>query len=379
MNNKQYLTNKSFCPLPWTGVHFNTDGEVKNCIISTEVLGDLADNELVDIMRGPNNQKIKQDMLADTKPANCSGCHMLEENKRSFDIVSSRVYYLKELRDVALDTYKSLDTFDLYHTDIRWNNTCNHACVYCEPKYSSRWAEELKEYVPKPDVASTKQYVFERVEQLKNVYLAGGEPLLMKENEEFLKLLLEKNPNVSLRVNTNLSRTHTQVFDLICKFKNVHWTVSVETTGKEFEYIRYGGNWQHFSENLYKIRQLGHKISFNMLWFLLNYKSIFTTIDYFIDLGFHYNSYVLSPITWPPELDLRNVPNHVLDELTHELKRRIEQQPGYLLEDGYRIMLSHINSPFNRNIDAAKRYIQSIDSRRGLDSHQIFKDVYDVL
>lgn len=272
-----------------------------------------------------------------------------------------------------------MDTFNLYHTDIRWNNTCNHACVYCEPKYSSRWAEELKEVVPKPNVEFTKQYVFDRVAQLKNVYLAGGEPLLMKENEQFLKLLLEKNPNVSLRVNTNLSRTHTQVFDLICQFKNVHWTVSVETLGKEFEYVRYGGNWQHFSENLHKISQLKHKISFNMLWFLLNYKSIFTAIDYFVDLGFHNNSYVLSPITWPPELDVRNLPAQVLDQLTLELNRRIQQQPGYLLEDGYHIMLTHLNSTFNRNIDASKRYIQSIDSRRGLDSRQIFKDVYDVL
>lgn len=379
MNNREYLTNKSFCPLPWTGIHINTDGEVKNCIVSNEILGDLTRSDLPSIVTGEVNTTIKQQMLQDQKPNNCNACYLLEQQKNSFDIVSSRIYYLKELKNLPLNHYVDANTFDLYHTDVRWNNTCNHACVYCEPKYSSRWAEELKETIVKPDISQTKQYVFDRVEQLTNVYLAGGEPLLMKENEEFLKLLLTTNPEVNIRVNTNLSKTQTKVFDLICQFKNVHWTVSVESQAQEFEYIRYGGNWNDFSENLSEISRLGHKISFNMLWFVLNYKSIFTTIDYFKQLGFHNNSYVLSPVNWPNELDVRNLPDAVLDELAQELEERIGQHPGYLLENGYIIMLNHLKSGFIKDAENTKRYIQDIDQRRGLDSHQIFKEFYHVL
>ena len=65
---------------------------------------------------------------------------------------------------------------------------------------------------------SKKDFVFENVSDLKNVYLAGGEPMLMKENYEFLKLLKVKNPNCNIRVNTNLSTTGTGIFELLCTF-----------------------------------------------------------------------------------------------------------------------------------------------------------------
>ena len=92
--------------------------------------------------------------------------------------------------------------------------------------------------------------------------------MLINENREFLKLLLEKNPNVQLRVNTNLSSTGTGVFQLLCEFKNVHWTISVESIEEEYEYIRYHGSWNDFLRNLKYIQTLGHKINFNMLYFI---------------------------------------------------------------------------------------------------------------
>ena len=92
--------------------------------------------------------------------------------------------------------------------------------------------------------------MFDNVKQLRNVYLAGGEPMLMNENKQFLKLLLEENPNVTIRVNTNLSSTKTGVFELLCKFKNVHWTISVESIEKEYEYIRHHGSWKDFLKNI---------------------------------------------------------------------------------------------------------------------------------
>jgi molybdenum cofactor biosynthesis enzyme MoaA len=121
------------------------------------------------------------------------------------------------------------NNFDLQTIDVRWTNLCNFACVYCGPEFSSKWANELSIQTAQPTSQQQqdfKEYIFDHVSQLKHVYLAGGEPLLMKEN---LELLQNLNPGVSLRINTNLSKTDTQVFDAICKFKNVHWTVSVET------------------------------------------------------------------------------------------------------------------------------------------------------
>ena len=91
-----------------------------------------------------------------------------------------------------------------------------------------------------------------RPRDTEHVVITGGEPMLMKENLEFLQLLKKENPDCHIRVNTNLSTTMTGVFDLLCSFKNVHWTVSVESMGEEYEYIRHHGSWVDFDQNLDK-------------------------------------------------------------------------------------------------------------------------------
>jgi organic radical activating enzyme len=189
-------------------------------------------------MHGKENTELKESMLKDKMPFNCSGCHLQEKNRSNLSSISSRLYYLKELgTTIDLNFYDNVENFSLKHIDLRWTNSCNQACVYCGPEYSSKWAKELGVKV-KSDPESRKEvkdFVFENITDLKNVYLAGGEPMLMKENYQLLKLLKEKNPSCSIRVNTNLSTTETGIFDLLCSFENVHWTVSVETIEDEYE------------------------------------------------------------------------------------------------------------------------------------------------
>ena len=379
MDPKDYLTNKSFCPLPWTGFYVEPTGKVKNCVVATEKLGSVGYQDILDVMRGKDNLAIKDAMLADSKPNSCQACHRLEEGKRSFDIVSSRLYYLKALRDVPLSTYDR-DRFDLRHVDVRWQNTCNFACVYCGPAWSSKWENELGQQVAKPSKErkqALKSYILDHAADLDNVYLAGGEPLLMTENEEFLERLISVNPNVALRVNTNLSKTGTKVFDLIMRFKNVHWTVSVEAMHERFEYIRWGGSWSDFNDNLNEINKTDHKISFNMLWFLLNGSHIFDTIDHFIGRGFQENTYVLGPVLGPRHLDIRNLPADALQSLEEELIKRINQKPGYLLQDGYEILLEHLRTPFVADLAKSMARISEMDQRRRVDSSKIFTELYE--
>ena len=61
--------------------------------------------------------------------------------------------------------------------------------------------------------------------------------------------------------------------------------------------------------------------------------------------------------------------------LSH-LTERINEQPGFLLEDGYRNMLNYIQQPFNKNLANSFEQLAILDQRRGLDSGKIFKDVY---
>jgi radical SAM protein with 4Fe4S-binding SPASM domain len=382
VDSKEYLTNKSFCPLPWTGFQIDSDGKVRNCICTSAPIGNIKEKPIWEIMQDQPNTKIKEEMLQDKKPKNCEYCYSLEEGKTGTNIISSRVYYLKELKNVPQELYNDSKSFDLHHVDLRWQNSCNFACVYCSAIYSSSWEKELGIKVDRPakeQITATKEYIFGKVDQIENVYLAGGEPLLMKENEEFLKLLLEKNPNVHIRVNTNLSKTGTKVFDLLCQFKNVHWTVSVESINDEFEYIRYGGIWEDFLTNLDIISKLDHhKLTFNMVWCLFNFRSIFDCIEFFQKKGFHNNSFIITALYGPEWIDSRQLPESVLQSIKELTQAKINQKPGFLLEDGYNNIINHINKPFKKNLEDSFMRIRELDKRRNLDSSKIFNELYNI-
>ena len=375
MTPKDVLTNPYFCPLPWTGLMYNVDGTVKNCIRSAEAIGNLAQAPIETILLGPANTQAQKNIESTQPVSRCQPCYHLERGKTQHDIISDRIYYIRELKHVPVETYQT-GNFDLQTIDVRWTNLCNHACVYCGPDFSSRWAAELGVSLPSPSVeqqAQFKEYILAQAPRLRHVYLAGGEPLLMREN---LELLDRVNPDVTIRVNTNLSRTDTQVFERLCEFKNVHWTVSVESLGREFEYIRFGGRWDDFERNLRHIQTLDHKISFNMIWFVLNPWSIFDCVDWLKNQGFHNNSFVIGALLGPEYLNIRHLPDSVLKLLQENLKIRIAQQPGYLLEDSYRNMLHYIQQPFDKDLSATVEHIRRMDQRRGVDSTEIFTELY---
>jgi len=378
MTPKDILTNRCFCPMPWTGLMYNFDGTVKNCIRSSNYIGDIKKSPIEEILLGDLNQSTQQQMINREPGMFCDPCYELEKNKTGFDIISDRIFYIRELKSIETTTYK-LGNHDLHTVDVRWTNLCNFGCVYCGPMFSSRWADELNLTQARPTDEQRQQfrdYIFENVEKLKHVYLAGGEPLLMKENLELLTLLKQKNPEVNIRINTNLSKTNTNIFDLVCEFKNVHWTVSAETQGNEYEYIRHGGSWNDFLDNLMIIKNLNHKISFNMLHFLLNYNSLFDCIDYFKSLGFHNNSFIIGALLDPLYLNIRHLPDSVLNLVKKTLEQRINEHPGYLLEDSYRNLHKYLDQPFEKDLAGALAQLAKLDQRRQVDSRVVFKDLY---
>ena len=377
MTPKDILTNKTFCPMPWTGLMYNFDGTVKNCIRSAESMpiGNIKNMPIETILLGEENVARQTNIINQVPVPSCQSCYELERDKNNLEIISDRIFYIRELKQTPIDTYQS-NNFNLQAVDIRWSNLCNFSCVYCGPRFSSKWANELKIHSSSPSpqqLNDFKEYIYKHADQLKHVYLAGGEPLLMRENLELLNRL---NPNINLRINTNLSKTDTQIFETICKFKNVHWTISVETVESEFEYIRFGGKWKDFLNNLKVISKLDHKINFNMLWFLLNYNSIFGCIDYLKELGFHNNSFIIGALLDPLHLNIRHLPDNMLNLLKLKLESKINEHPGYLLEDSYRNMLHYINQPFERNLVNSFDQLATMDRRRGIDSSKIFTELY---
>lgn len=383
MDAKKLFSNKSMCVLPWTGFQLEPSGKVRNCITSQSTLGNINSQDITDILNSDRNKKLKQAMLDDTKPSNCATCHLQELHRNDPTSISSRLYYLKEIgAKTGTKLYDSVDNFDLRHVDLRWTNSCNQACVYCAPFYSSKWAQELNVVTKSNKEARqrVKDFVYDKIDQIENIYLAGGEPMLMKENIQLLELLKEKNPNCNIRVNTNLSKTNTGIFDLICWFKNVHWTVSIEATGDEYEYIRYGGSWSEFSDNIDKIKGLGHKITFNMLHFILNHKSIFECVAHLKSLGFEDNSFVIGPLYTPMHYNILNLPDAMIDSVTDRLRSELDKKPtGYLLNSYENLLHYYTSTVWQKQIKNFYEESKILDQRRNLDSRKIFKDLYEEL
>lgn len=384
MDAKTYLTKKSFCVLPWTGVYIQPDGIVKNCSINLTELGNLNDTSLKEILGNSTNQEIKSDMLNDVMHERCGRCHRLDSGQQNIDQIGNRFWYLKKLKNTDMSLYDSTENFQLKMLDLRWKNTCNFACVFCGPDLSSRWANELKQpqRIESQQLKESINYVYDNLHTVEHIYLAGGEPLLINENLVLLSKMLEINPNVDLRINTNLSVINNEIYNLIKKFTNVHWTVSIDSVGEEFEYIRYGSSWATFTKNLSILNtDFPNRINFNFVWCILNSSSIHTAIDFLLEQGYHENTMVVNTLDEPLWYDVRNLPEQVLSELRDQLMVKIEQtNPHFCLNKSLQLMLNYIQpSNFVKDTNTTLDILKNLDIRRGLDSKKTFPNLYACL
>ncbi len=141
------------------------------------------------------------------------------------------------------------------HLDFRNSTLCNMKCRTCGPHASSSWASELGAKVS--IIKSELPVNFDEIltEHLKEIYFAGGEPLLNPDHWMLLQKLdqLDLAHKIRLKYNTNLTVTtykNISAFDIWKKFKNVEISVSVDAVGKSFDFIRSGGDWSTVSNNI---------------------------------------------------------------------------------------------------------------------------------
>ena len=385
MTPKEYFLHDAVCPLPWTGVFVYPDGNIKNCAISGTKLGNLHQTPLRELLHSPLNVEIKTDMLNHVRHPRCNACYKVEnlsDSTTQTNSLSNRAWYKKHGAK-NLNLYSDPNNFELKVLDLRWRNTCNLACVYCSPNLSSRWADELKDTrytINEHVLEENKKYIFQHVENIDHVYLAGGEPLLINENLELLELLSEKNPEVEIRINTNLSVVDNKIFKKLLTFKNVKWTVSVEATGGEYEYIRYPGNWQQFYNNLIFLKDKNFDINFNMVWCMLNAESIFKCIEDFQTAGFHENTFIIQCADYPKALDVRYLPIDVLDRIKSTIKSKLAStNPEYWLYKSLKTMYNYINTPMlSTDLAETFEFLKTLDQRRGLDSRSVFPLLYNL-
>jgi radical SAM protein with 4Fe4S-binding SPASM domain len=358
-----FKQSKRFCAAPWSNLCLNPDGNVRTCCVGGTDLGNIKKQTIEEILSGDKLKEIKTTLINDQHHDNCKSC-VSRENATPW----LRGFY-NDLAKYADINYYNLDSFLLTGLDIRWSNSCNFMCVYCVPKLSSSIANELGIKIKSDDVGKEKlmAWALHNQHTLKEVYLAGGEPLLMKENQEFLKNL---DKNVKLRINTNLSNLDDRnpLFNLIKQFKNVEWIISVDNTHDRYEYTRYGSNWENFvryCQDLASNNQ--YEFIFNVVYFVGNATTLDQDITVLSEL-IPQAKFSVNPV-FHECLTSSNLPEHLKPIAKQNLKLLIEKD----LKINERDLLSCVSELEKLSTDQQyQTFFDQIDKRRGTNWKKTF-------
>jgi MoaA/NifB/PqqE/SkfB family radical SAM enzyme len=313
-----------YCTAPWNGLTIREDGSVKTCCPGKIVIGNVKDTPITQILNNDVHTKIKNDLLNNQPNSNCEFCINQEKDNGN----SLRSYYNKNYPTLS-DKLKILD--------IRWNNFCNLTCIYCNPAVSSAWQDRLDTNVIKIIKNSydsdLEEWVLTNADNLIELMLVGGEPLLMKQNYA----LLSKLPNstrVSIITNLSYNLKNNPATTVLFNrpLDNTIWNVSVENYGKQFEYVRHGADWEQFKNNLILLVENNpNNVGLLMVYGIFSALSLLDTIKYYYSIGI--KKIELQPIANNPALEIHNFPKPIIQLAYDQLIAVVQWQKDTYTDD----------------------------------------------
>ena len=270
----------TFCIMPWTHLHTWPNGNVYPCCLadSDSPLGNLKENTLEEIWNSEDLKKIRTELIKGEKPRVCSRCYMHEDMGTTSFRESSNNQWAHHI-EKAIETTSEDGTdsnFKLNYWDFRFSNVCNLKCRMCGPELSSSWYEDQlgmfggsstpKALIHCNDLA--KEDIMIQVDRFINdveeIYFAGGEPFIMEEHYLILeKLIKAGNTKCRIRYNTNFTSLKFKKWDLIELWKpfvkdnkdNVRVFASLDGIGEVAEYARKNTKWSAVESNILKLHE----------------------------------------------------------------------------------------------------------------------------
>jgi organic radical activating enzyme len=245
----------------------------------------------------------RQKMIAGERPDGCEYCWKIEDMGRdaiSDRVYKSKIYPLKSLDD-AYNTPVEQDV-DLRTLEIAFDRTCQFACSYCNPAFSSTWVKDIRNNGPYTALVSDGRNHFTHTHDSSQLYrfgetnpyveaffkwwesdlhktlqelrITGGEPLMSGDTWKLLDWF-KKNKGKSqtrLAINSNLG-AEVDVDRLLDSIEGLEVDIytSNESVGSQAEYIRDGLNYKQWLFNVgrlaasEKIRELHVMCTINAL------------------------------------------------------------------------------------------------------------------
>lgn len=368
-----------FCSVPWNYFKVDTRGSVYTCVNGEQLLGNLHDNDIEEILSNPKLAKIKQNLSNNILDNNCKFCQSFEntvDSNISYDHI--RGLYNSMFKSAPVD-YDNKDDFILGGVDLHWSSICDLKCITCWSNQSSSIAkEEGKEVLHTSSEQADKliDYIVANQETLKEVYLSGGEPTLIKHNLRLLKKL-RRDLSFQIRINTNMMyAADNQIIKELQEFPNVFVTISADSMNERFNYIRRGADWEKFLKNLDNLINTHFTWRVNSVFFVGSALHLSDTQDFFID-NYGFNDFTINQCQMGQyHLQCRNLP---LDVKNKVLEKLIVHQDRHRQNFN---LVGQINNCINEiNQDGQpgyRNYFETIDSKAGTDWTKTFPElVYD--
>jgi organic radical activating enzyme len=229
----------------------------------------------------------REQMQKGERPSGCEYCWKIEDIGR--DHISDRVYKTVIYNDNDLQTAfrtPSREDFDLKTLEIAFDRTCQFACSYCNPAFSSTWVKDIKNNGPYIELISDGRNHFTHTHDTAQLYkfgeqnpyvdaffkwwesdlhrtldelrITGGEPLMSGHTWQLLDWFKENKgkTNTRLAINSNLG---DQVdIDRLIESVNglaVDLYTSNESIGIQAEYIRDGLDYGVWLANMRKLME----------------------------------------------------------------------------------------------------------------------------
>ena len=442
----------TFCVLPWIHLATRPNGDMRLCC--TANASGAGDNHTVGLIKNNDGsnanfgkvtpmeawnsdfmKNVRTTMLEGNIPASCTGCF----DEEAQGIVSKRIWETATwMNDEGVDVEELITQTaedgtvpeQLQYLDLRLGHTCNIKCVMCSPHDSSKWVADWKNLVPQLENESVKQQMtwdkkefnnkwhekesfwkelYAQIPNLKQVYFAGGEPLMIKEHKTFLEEIIRQGyeQNILLRYNSNGILVDQELINIWSKFKKVKFAISIDSYKERDEYIRFPTKFEDVESTLRLLDDTPDNIHISIATAIqvFNIKTIPDFIKWKVTSNFKkvnvglidgnvmggglVNAHLVHiptflNITMLPEADKQAVharfaelKQWLWDNFTQDDEFWIHNPKGWRQWEG---LLKHMDSRDSTHLlSGFKEYVNKLDAIRNLNAAQIFPELAHLL
>ena len=247
-----------------------------------------------------HKKKMRALMQEGHRPTECEYCWKVED--MNVDAISDRVYKTQIYADNDIAATRMMpweEDVMLKTLEISFERTCNFACSYCNPAFSTSWVRDIKKNGPYINIISDgaghftdtapwaesageedvnpyilafwKWWESGLQDNLEEIRITGGEPLMANsvwKLFDWYKANPEKGKRLKFAINSNLVPKDALLDKLIESSHYVpHLEVytSNESKGAHSEYIRDGMNYAQWLKNLDRLVTEGNIHSLHIM------------------------------------------------------------------------------------------------------------------